>query len=152
MTKIPQDTADLVTFKEESLNGKLHFLCRVVGCQELGEQSKNTFDILANRWRKLWQQIKADIETVQLIVQASICLHNFLQLTFSTFYNPSRFFDTELSDGSVEEGNWRRIVSNRSDVTLLHNLKTQFLFPQIQNVFVNVLSATFSDQLFLALR
>ena len=71
---------------------------------------KNTFDILANRWRKLWQQIKADIETVQLIVQASICLHNFLQLTFSTFYNPSRFFDTELSDGSVEEGNWRRIV------------------------------------------
>ena len=71
---------------------------------------KNTFDILANRWRKLWQQIKADIETVQLIVQASICLHNFLQLIISTFYNPSRFFDTELSDGSVEEGNWRRIV------------------------------------------
>ena len=46
--------------------------------------------------------MKADIETVQLIVQASICLRNFLQLTFSTFYNPSRFLDTELSDGSVE--------------------------------------------------
>ena len=27
----PQETADLVTFTEEILNGKLHFLCSVLG-------------------------------------------------------------------------------------------------------------------------
>ena len=27
MSPIPQETADLVTFTEEILNGKLHFLC-----------------------------------------------------------------------------------------------------------------------------
>ena len=27
MWPYPQDTADLVTFTEENLNGKLHFLC-----------------------------------------------------------------------------------------------------------------------------
>ena len=31
VTKYPQETADLFTFTEEFLNGKLHFLCSVVG-------------------------------------------------------------------------------------------------------------------------
>ena len=30
MSPIPQETADLVTFTEEVLNGKLHFLCSVI--------------------------------------------------------------------------------------------------------------------------
>ena len=29
----PQETADLVTFTEEIFNGKLHFLCSVLGCR-----------------------------------------------------------------------------------------------------------------------
>ena len=28
----PQETADLVTFTEEILNGKLHFLCSCMNC------------------------------------------------------------------------------------------------------------------------
>ena len=55
-------------------------------------------------------RIKANIETVQLTVQASVCLHNFRQLTSSIFYSPSGFADTELSDVSIKEGYRRRIV------------------------------------------
>ena len=32
----PQETADLVTFTEEILIGKLHFLCRVCGITHRG--------------------------------------------------------------------------------------------------------------------
>ena len=78
------------------------FNCRLLRDRRTIE---NTFDILATRWRIFRKQIKADIETVQLIVQASVCLHNFLQLTSSTFYSPSGFVDTKLSDGSAKEAN-----------------------------------------------
>ena len=37
----PQSTADLVTFTEEILNGKLHFLCSVGGvCKNPSQTSK----------------------------------------------------------------------------------------------------------------
>ena len=49
-----------------------------------------------------------EIETVQLIVQASVCLQKFLQCTSSNFYSLSGFADMELSDGSIKEGDWSR--------------------------------------------
>ena len=37
----PQETADLVTFTEEILNGKLHFLCSVI-CNNSNNNRKKT--------------------------------------------------------------------------------------------------------------
>ena len=37
----PKETADLVTFTEEILNGKLHFLCCEIGLKRL---TKNVYD------------------------------------------------------------------------------------------------------------
>ena len=48
---------------------------------------------------------------MESIVQACVCLHNYLQLTSHTFYSPSGFVDTEYSDGSIKEGDWREIVN-----------------------------------------
>ena len=39
----PQETADLVTFTEEILNGKLHFLCSVVSVNRRRKDIKVTF-------------------------------------------------------------------------------------------------------------
>ena len=36
MSPNPQETADLVTFTEEILNGQLHFLCSVMNVLEMG--------------------------------------------------------------------------------------------------------------------
>ena len=37
----PQETVDLVTFTEEIINGKLHFLCSVFEREDLGTSVKN---------------------------------------------------------------------------------------------------------------
>ena len=44
-----------------------------------------------------------------LIVQAAVCLHNFLQLT-SAAYTPLGFIDSENDDGSIKEGDWCKSV------------------------------------------
>lgn len=72
---------------------------------------ENAFGILAARWRIFRHPIRADVETVESIVQACVCLHNYLQLTSHTSYSPSGFVDTEYSDGSIKEGDWREIVN-----------------------------------------
>ena len=47
---------------------------------------------------------------MESIVQACVCLHNYLQLTSRTSYTPAGFVDTELSDRSIKEGEWRKII------------------------------------------
>ena len=76
---------------------------------------KNISHIFAARWRIFRQPIKAETETVQLIVLASVCLHNFLQLTFSTFYTPSGSVVSELWICSIKEGDWGKIVETVTD-------------------------------------
>ena len=51
-------------------------------------QENQTFGIFAATWQIFRRSIKADMETVQVVVQASVCLHNFLKLTSSTFNSP----------------------------------------------------------------
>ena len=71
---------------------------------------ENVFGIVTARWRIFRHPIKADVETVESIVQACVCLHNYLQLISRTSYTPAGFVDTELSDGSIKEGDWRKII------------------------------------------
>ena len=71
---------------------------------------ENAFSILINSWRIFRQLIRADVTTVESIVQACICLHNFLQLPSNTCYTPTGFVDRELSDETIKNGDWRNIV------------------------------------------
>lgn len=73
---------------------------------------ENAFGILSARWRIFRVAIRANVETVELITKAAICLHNYLQLTDNAFYVPSGFVDSENADGSLSPGDWRAIVQN----------------------------------------
>lgn len=65
---------------------------------------------MAARWRIFRHSIRVDVENITLIVQACLALHDYLQLTTKSSYTPRGFIDEELSDGSIKEGGWRRIV------------------------------------------
>ena len=66
---------------------------------------------------------------VNKIVQASVCLHNYLRLTENAAYIPAGFVDTEDNIGNIVPGGWRNEVEgdeggfrqlNRVGVTDVH--------------------------------
>ena len=63
---------------------------------------------------RLFEQkaIRADIKTVEAIVQACVCLYNFLQLTAKSAYSPQGFINSEMEDGSICPGSWRHLIPN----------------------------------------
>ena len=77
---------------------------------------ENVFGIWSARWRVFKRPIIADTNTVELYIKATICLHNWLRNFDCTDdssssdhdYNPPGFADTELPDGSVQDGQWRQ--------------------------------------------
>ncbi|XP_046863139.1 protein ALP1-like [Xenia sp. Carnegie-2017] len=71
---------------------------------------ENTFGILAARWRIYRRPIRAAITTVDLIVQATVCLHNYLSLTQNAYYIPKGFVDAEDGSGNIINGEWRHIT------------------------------------------
>ena len=52
MWPTPQETADLVTFTEEILNGKLHFFCNVGAIEGIHNIWRNTRKLLRGEGRK----------------------------------------------------------------------------------------------------
>ena len=80
---------------------------------------ENTFGILAAKWRIFRRPIRADPETVEKIVQATVCLHNYLKLTDNATYIPKGFIDCEDSTGNITLGDWRTVVSN--DTSAIRN-------------------------------
>ncbi|KXJ27548.1 hypothetical protein AC249_AIPGENE7667 [Exaiptasia diaphana] len=72
---------------------------------------ENIFGIMAARWRIFRRPIKADVATVEKIVLACVCLHNYLRLTDNANYSPSGFIDYEDSNGNLKQGDWRKIVA-----------------------------------------
>ena len=79
---------------------------------------ENTFGIMVARWRIFRRPIRADVKTVEPIVQACVCLHNCLQLTSACAYTPAGFVDSEVSDGSIKAGDWRNILSSGNSSAL----------------------------------
>ena len=73
---------------------------------------ENAFGILSARWRIFRRPIKADTDLVDLIVQACVCLHNYLLSTCNSKYCPTGFVDCEDASGELREGDWRGIVRN----------------------------------------
>ena len=72
----PQETADLVTFTEEIINGKLHFLCSVIKLTKICKENQMwnvlyirvydvTFDELkTSELCNLWKLIKTPLNIV----------------------------------------------------------------------------------------
>ena len=73
---------------------------------------ENVFGILAARRRIFRKAIQADIKTVEAIVQACVCLHNFLQLTVKSAYSSQGFIDSEMEDGSICPCDWCHLMPN----------------------------------------
>lgn len=63
------------------------------------------------KWRIFRRAIRADVALVEKIVQATICLHNYLRLTENANYTPVGFVDCEDSSGNIIPGDWRSEVS-----------------------------------------
>ena len=45
--------------------------------------------------------------TVEKIIRATVCLHNYLLSTENADYKPQGFVDSYADDGSVVQGTWR---------------------------------------------
>ncbi|KAK3750218.1 hypothetical protein QZH41_015570 [Actinostola sp. cb2023] len=71
---------------------------------------ENAFGIMVARWRILAQPISSSVDTAQKIVQATVCLHNYLRQTNCATYCPQGFVDSEDTTGDVKPGEWRREV------------------------------------------
>ena len=85
---------------------------------------ENCFRILVARWRIFCRAIEAKVETVQAIVQAAICLHNYLRQTDTASYCllTSYFVDSFDDSGNTLPGEWHRITSADEDSSALRNL------------------------------
>ncbi|XP_026827841.1 protein ALP1-like [Ooceraea biroi] len=76
---------------------------------------ENTFGILASQWRILRKPIIAKVETVEKIVQAIVCLHNWLR---KQDININEYVTTNmvdhLDDNNLIPGIWRTVLESGS--------------------------------------
>ena len=89
---------------------------------------ENCFGILTARWPIFRRPIRADVSLVRKIVQATVCLHNYLRLTDNAISCPIGFVDSEDSSGEIREGKWRTIVA--ADRGAFQNIETPRGRPQ----------------------
>lgn len=76
---------------------------------------ENTFGILASQWRVYHKPIIALPQTAEFIVQATICLHNWLRKKDigRNMYVPLNMIDEESTDlNSFRPGTWRTIMED----------------------------------------
>lgn len=81
---------------------------------------ENTFGIMVQRWRILRKPIVASVEVAELIVQAVVVLHNFLQSNELNIpeterkYCPTGLVDWENEHQELCEGSWRKETALQS--------------------------------------
>ena len=64
--------------------------------------------------------ICADVTTVDQIVQAAVCLHNYLTLTQNAHYIPHGFVDSEDQSGNLVNGElWQITQSDKNSLQSL---------------------------------
>ena len=68
------------------------------------ESLKMHLCMLSAKWRIFRKPIKANIDLVENIVKATLCLHNYLRLTENASYPPQGFVDSEDSSGNIIPG------------------------------------------------
>ncbi|KAJ8928188.1 hypothetical protein NQ314_019251 [Rhamnusium bicolor] len=73
---------------------------------------------MVTKWRILERPIIAKLETIEKMICALVCLHNFLKKSDlnknsdSAKYCPSTYMDRETESGDLIEGEWRTILPN----------------------------------------
>ena len=72
---------------------------------------ENAFGILAAKWRIFRRPIKAKVDLVQRITQATVWLHIYLRITENASYISTGFFDSENECSNIVPGDWRNITS-----------------------------------------
>ncbi|KAK3082861.1 hypothetical protein FSP39_007396 [Pinctada imbricata] len=75
--------------------------------------AENAFGILANRFQVLLTTMQQDPETIRLIVQTCVCLHNLMQIRYPGLQNA--VLDQEDDNHQVINGAWRNGL-NMQDV------------------------------------
>lgn len=78
---------------------------------------ENSFGILVTRWTIFNRPIIAKLSTIEKIIKATVCLHNFLRMSDlrrpdAAKYCPSTFVDREDAHGKVIDGEWRSNAHN----------------------------------------
>lgn len=76
---------------------------------------ENTFGILSSQWRILRRPINCSVKTAMQIVQAIVCLHNYIRIQDIGVdeYVTENMIDQDGPDGSIEDS-WRRNIDNNS--------------------------------------
>ncbi|XP_077263980.1 uncharacterized protein LOC143898401 [Temnothorax americanus] len=80
---------------------------------------ENVFGILASQWRLLRRPILAKVENAIKMVQAIVCLHNWLRRhdVERETYVRQELTDRLLADGNIEDGFWRNNVADYRSFT-----------------------------------
>ena len=73
---------------------------------------ENAFGILSAKWRVFRRPIRANVELVERITKATVCLHNYLRLTENAKYIPTGFVDSEDETGQIIPGDWRAVIQD----------------------------------------
>jgi len=75
---------------------------------------ENVFGIMASQWRILRRPILANVSTVIKIIQAIVCLHNWLrkQDVGREIYITQGLADCPLIDGGIQDGSWRKDLND----------------------------------------
>ena len=68
---------------------------------------ENAFGILRARWRIFNLPIKVSGQNTEKYIMAYLRILNYLCQTENYLYTPQGFFDIELADGKIKEGEWR---------------------------------------------
>uniref|UniRef100_A0A915IF05 DDE Tnp4 domain-containing protein n=1 Tax=Romanomermis culicivorax TaxID=13658 RepID=A0A915IF05_ROMCU len=70
---------------------------------------ENAFGIMCSQWQIFNRRIEGDPTTVDKIVKAVVCLHNYLKKNENSngIYAPSSLIDREDANGDTHEGDWR---------------------------------------------
>lgn len=75
---------------------------------------ENTFGILASQWRVYRKPIIASVKNTQLMVKATVCLHNWLRLQdidVNAYVHPTLVdVDDPLSPNGFKPGSWHNIM------------------------------------------
>lgn len=91
----------------------------IIDYQEHVEWSKNAFGILVARWRILQKPIALKLNTVEKIVQAITCLHNYIISTNL----PNNYFHDGMVDrevaGELISGSWRDEIKENGFINSL---------------------------------
>lgn len=82
---------------------------------------ENTFGILVSRWRILQKPLALKLSTVEKVIQAVTCLHNYIITTniANNQYLYEGSVDQEDVNGEIIPGNWRNIVGENNFINPL---------------------------------